>query len=126
MQCSPISTSSWAATITPWLRKVPAPIRTSANPGALIHTPGPDTLPAPGSHVDQPIGRLDHIEVVLDHDHAVARVDESLEHVQQPLDIGEVQTRGRLVEDVERSPGRHLRQLGGELHTLSLAAGQRR
>ena len=34
MQCSPISTSSSAATITPMLRKLPAPIRIRAGAGA--------------------------------------------------------------------------------------------
>ena len=32
----------------------------------------------------------------------------------------------RLVEDVERPPGRDLAELGGELHALRLAAGERR
>ena len=41
-------------------------------------------------------------------------------------DVGEVQAGGRLVEDVERPAGRDLRQLGGELHALRLAARQRR
>ena len=29
-----------------------------------------------GPHVDHPVGRLDHVQVVLDHDHRVARLDE--------------------------------------------------
>ena len=35
-------------------------------------------LAALGPHVDQPVGALDHVEVVLDHDHAVARVHQPL------------------------------------------------
>src|SRR5205807_2228959 len=40
MQCSPISTSSAAATITPRLRNVPPPILIRAGAGAVSHTPG--------------------------------------------------------------------------------------
>src|SRR3954471_3836902 len=32
------------------------------------------------AHVDQPVGALDHVEVVLDDDHRVALVDEPLEY----------------------------------------------
>ena len=42
------------------------------------------------------------------------------------LDVREVQPGRRLVEDVDRSPGRDLAQLGGELHSLGLAARERR
>ena len=56
----------------------------------------------------------------------VARVDEPVQHLEQPLDVGEVQAGRRLVEDVERAPGRDLRQLGRELDALRLAARQRR
>ena len=47
MQWSPISTNSRAATITPMLRNVPAPIRTRAGAGAVIHTPGSSNVWAP-------------------------------------------------------------------------------
>ena len=52
--------------------------------------------------VDEVIGLLDHVEIVLDHEHGVAAVDEPLQHLEQLLDIGEVQSGRRLVEDVER------------------------
>ena len=48
------------------------------------------------------------------------------EHLEQALHVGEVQPGRGLVEDVERAPGRDLRQLGRELHALRLPAGQRR
>ena len=60
------------------------------------------------AEVDDPVGDLDHVEVVLDHDHRVAGVDQPREHLEQPLDVGEVKPGGRLVEDVQRPPGRHL------------------
>src|SRR5438128_1820606 len=70
------------------------------------------------AEIDDPVGLLDHVEVVLDHEHRVARVDEALQHLEQLLDVCEVQARRRLVEDVERPPRRHLRQLLGELDAL--------
>src|SRR5436305_8052273 len=47
MQCSPISTSSSDATITPRFRNVPDPILTRAEPGAVIQTPGSSSTPSP-------------------------------------------------------------------------------
>src|ERR1035437_5244934 len=85
----------------------------------------PPLLAALGAHVDQPVRALDHVEVVLDHDHAVARVDEALEDLQQPLHVGEVQPGGGLVEDVERRARGYLRELRGELDALGLTAGER-
>ena len=83
-------------------------------------------LAALGAEVDQVVGLLDHVEIVLDHEHGVAAVDEALQRLEQLLDVGEVQAGGRLVEDVQRPTGRHLAELGGELDALRLAAGERR
>src|SRR3954447_23430865 len=88
--------------------------------------PPPPPLPALGPHVDDAVGRLDHVEVVFDDHHRIPLVDEALEHLEQPLDVGEVQAGGRLVEDVERPPCRDLAELGGQLDPLRLAARQRR
>jgi hypothetical protein len=79
-----------------------------------------------GAEVDDPVGALDHVEVVLDDDDRVALVDQPLQHPEQLADVLEVQPGGRLVEDVDRAPGRALLQLGGQLDALGLATGQRR
>ena len=79
-----------------------------------------------GAHVDDPVGRLDDVEVVLDDDDRVALVDEPLQHAEQLADVLEVQAGRRLVEDVDGAAGRPLLQLGGQLDALRLAAGQRR
>src|SRR5690606_40386765 len=78
-----------------------------------------------GTHVDEPVGGLDDVEVVLDDHHGVALVDQALEHADQFADVFEVQPGGRFVEDVDRLTGRALLQLRGELDPLRLAAGQR-
>ncbi len=79
-----------------------------------------------GPQVDDPVGRFDHVQIVLDHQHRVAGVDEVVQHLQQHLDVGEVQAGRRLVEQVERLAGALLHQLAGQLDPLGLAAGERR
>ena len=75
----------------------------------------PPAWPALGPQVDDPVGRLDHLDVVLDHQHGIARGHETVQHVQQQLDVGEVQAGGGLVQQVERPAGALLDQLAGEL-----------
>ena len=65
---------------------------------------------------------FDDVEVVLDRHHGVAAVDEAVQDVDQPLDVGEVEAGGRLVEDVERAAAGLLAELVGELDALRLAA----
>ena len=72
-----------------------------------------------------PVGGLDHLEVVLDHHHGVALLDQRVQHLQQLAHVLEVQAGGGLVEDVERLAGRAPRQLLGELDPLRLAARER-
>ena len=72
--------------------------------------------------VDDVIRRLDHIHVVFDHDHRIALVRESPQHLQEHLGILEVETRGGLVKDVHCTACTDLRQLRGELDALGFAA----
>src|SRR5437763_1502317 len=53
------------------------------------------------AEVDDIIGRLDHVQVVLDHHDGVTVVDQPVQALQQPIDVGEVQTGGRLVQNVQ-------------------------
>src|SRR5262249_20182297 len=57
------------------------------------------------TQVDDPISGLDHVQVVLNHEHGVAAIDEAMQHVQQHAHILEVETRRGLVEDVECAAG---------------------
>ena len=79
-----------------------------------------------GAEVDDPVGGLDHFEIVLDHHHGVAALDQLVQHFQQLRHVVEMQAGGRLVENIERAAGGALGQLLGELDALRLAAGQRR
>src|SRR6185312_792421 len=78
-----------------------------------------------GAEVDDPVGGLDDVEVVFDHHHGAAAVDQPMQHVQQLFDVVEVQTGGGFVEDVQRVPGVAARQFLRQFHALRLAARQR-
>ena len=60
-----------------------------------------------GSQIDEPVGRFQHVEVVLDHEQAVTRVQQFPEGGQQFHDVVEVQTGGRFVEHVEHALAAH-------------------
>ena len=78
-----------------------------------------------GAEVDEVVGRLDDLAVVLDQDQRVAQVAEVPQGRQQPGVVARVQADRRLVEHVE-----HARQaaadLAGQADPLALAAGERR
>src|SRR4051794_34417863 len=138
--CGNLTTPKWLNCLR---TERPAPLRSqyfseeaarrrSLVAGELFGRPLPNHPPAAdaplGAEIDDVIGRLDHVEIVLDDDDRVALVDQLLEHVEQLPGVLEVQPGGRLVEDVERAAGAALRQLLRELHPLRLAAreGRRR
>ena len=75
-----------------------------------------------GPHVDQPVGGLDDVQVVLDYHDGVAGVAQLLQHLEQQIDVGKVQAGGRLVQDVERAAGVALAEFQRQLHALRLAA----
>jgi hypothetical protein len=61
---------------------------------------------------------------VFDDDDAVAGVHKSFELAQQLFDVGRVEPRGRLVEDIQRVAALGPLQLGGELDPLRFTARQ--
>src|SRR5687767_14452763 len=78
------------------------------------------------AEVDEPVRRADDVEVVLDHDNRMARIEELAECAQQLRDVVEVEAGGRLVEEEEllrRVVG--LGEMAGELQALRFAAGER-
>ena len=82
------------------------------------------TVAAFGPEIDDVVGALDDIHVVLDHDHRVTQVRQPSQHIKKHVDILEMQPGGGLVEDVERPAGAYPREFGGELDALCLAAGE--
>ena len=90
----------------------------------LRHDPSADVA-ALRAEVNDPVGGFDHVQVVLDHDHGVTRVHQAVQADQQLFDVGGVQARGRLVEDVDVVlASLDLAQLMRQLDTLRLPAGE--
>src|SRR6478609_6869861 len=75
-----------------------------------------------GTEIDDPIGRFDDVEVVLDHYYGVSAVGESLQDVEQSLNVREVKSGGWLVQDVEGATCCPARKLAGEFDPLRFAA----
>ena len=98
--------------------------------GAFLRRAGKDELAAAvaalGPEVDDVVGALDHIQIVLNDDHGVARVYEPLQHLHELVDVCHMQSGRRLVEDVYGTAGIPAGKLRGELDALRLAAGERR
>ena len=55
-----------------------------------------DDLAAPlaafGAKIDNPVRRLDHVEIVLNHDHRIAVIGKAMQHFEQFLHVLEVQS----------------------------------
>src|SRR5439155_15415541 len=76
--------------------------------------------------VDDEVGGLDHVEIVLDDEQRVARLEKLLERGQQLRDVVEMQTRRRLIEEVEEAFAAVRREVRRDLDPLRLATRQRR
>ena len=72
------------------------------------------------------IRALDDVQIMLDDQHTAARFAEPLEYLQQSLHVVYMQSRSRLVENIERAPRVSPAQLGCEFYALRLAAGELR
>ena len=87
-----------------------------------------------GSEVDQPVGRRDDVEIVLDHQQRVAGFEQLFEGPEQAADVLEVKAGGRFIE--QEQGRRHgagpigapacggLGEVARQLQALGLAAGQ--
>src|SRR5262249_47216290 len=58
-----------------------------------------------GTEIDDPVGRFDHVQVVLDNSDGVAQIDQAIEDIEQFVDVVEVQPGRRLIEDVQSAAG---------------------
>src|SRR5439155_6438357 len=83
-------------------------------------------LPTLGAEIDDVVGGLHDVQVVLDDDDRIPRVDETVEYLEEALDVGEVKAGRRLVEDVQGPAGGTPAQLGRELDALRLTTRERR
>ena len=75
------------------------------------------------SHVDQQVGGLDYLLVMLDHHHGVADVSQSLQDIYQSGCVTGVQAYARLVEDVHRADQGTAQGLH-QIYSLAFSAGK--
>ena len=62
---------------------------------------GTAALPAFGARVDDMVGALDNLKIMLNDNHTIAAHYEALENLEQLLDVSGVQAGGRLIENIE-------------------------
>ena len=80
-------------------------------------------LAGAGTQVDDPIGGEDGLAVVLDHQHGIAQVAQTLQGVQQAGIIARVQTDGWLVQHIQHAHQARA-DLGRQADALRFAAGE--
>jgi hypothetical protein len=71
--------------------------------------------------IDHPIDHANDLEIVLDDDHRVALVDESIQQIHQLIDIIEMQSGCRFIEHKECFSGRWTNQFGRQFDSLRFA-----
>ena len=79
-----------------------------------------------GTKVNDIIGHLDHVQIMLDHNDGIAQIGQSPQNIHQVMNIGKVQAGRWLIENIQRMAGARLAEFGGEFNALGLAAGQGR
>ena len=77
-----------------------------------------------GTKIDDVVGTLDNVEVMLDDDNAVSPLDQRVESFEQFSDVVEMQAGGRLVEDEEGRVGLFLTQVVSQFDALVFASRQ--
>ena len=78
------------------------------------------TLATLGADIDNVVGNLNHIEIMLDNDSRITPLDQLVDHLQQLTDILKVESRRRLIKNVERATRIAFREFGRELDALTL------
>ena len=75
--------------------------------------------------IDDAVGGLNRIGIVLHDENGVAEIAQGFEDVDQALSVARMQTDGRLVENVERADEMRAER-SGQLNALRFAAGEGR
>lgn len=82
----------------------------------------PSLVPPFRPEVDEVVGGFYDVNVVLDDNDAVAHIDETVDHIEQPLYVHKVESRRRLVEEVDGIARSLFPELLGKPQPLRLAA----
>ena len=74
--------------------------------------------------INDPISRLDNLQIMFNHDDGIALIDKCLKDFEEFPYILKMETGGRLIQNVESATGRAFGKLTGKLDTLSFAPRQ--
>ena len=72
-------------------------------------------------HINNMIGNLDHIKVVLYHQNGIPPVHQFVQNCEQKIDILKMQSGGRLIQDIKSPAGILLGKFSSQLDTLCFA-----
>ena len=78
------------------------------------------------THVDDPVGALDDVEIVLDDDEGIALISKPVKDFEERGDVRKMKSGGGFIEEVDSLAGCRFPQLGRELDPLRLAARESR
>ena len=78
-----------------------------------------------GTQVNDIVCPLDDVQIMLNDNNRVAGFDQLIQHLNQTVYVGNVQTGGRLVQNIDGLPGVAARQLVCQLDALGFAARKR-
>src|SRR5581483_6327264 len=81
-------------------------------------------LPAFRTKIDDPIRVSNHVQIVFDDDDRIAEIGQPMQDFEQLANVVEVQSGGRLVQQIECSPGLAFAQFASQLDSLRFAARQ--
>lgn len=74
-----------------------------------------------GTYVDDVVGNLYHIEIMLDDDDGIALVRQFVQYAEQQPYVLEMQACRRLVQDIQRASRVAFGEFGRQFYTLALA-----
>lgn len=78
-----------------------------------------------GAQIDDPVSSLDQIQIVFDHNHRIASIDEALQYPEKQIDIVKMEAGGRFIQHIQRLTSRSFAELPRQLDALSFASRQR-
>src|SRR5574337_1349261 len=85
----------------------------------------PPVVSALRAQVNNPVGRFDDLQVVLNHQDGVTDISQAMQDLQELADVMEVQSSGRLIQNIYRPAGPPLAKLPRQLDSLRLTARER-
>lgn len=77
-------------------------------------------ISALGSKVNNMVGSLYKVKVMLDNHNRISRINQLLKNINKSVNIGNMKSRSRLIKNIHRLARRSLCELGCEFYTLCL------